>query len=302
MNLSSASAPAKRRLPPLSSIPFFLIHVGAVVGVYMLGFSWSGLALAVALYFSRMFFVTGVYHRYFSHRSYKTSRWFQAVLSFLGSMSTQKGAMWWAARHRHHHKYSDTPQDIHSPRQQGFWHSHVGWILGNELTEDDIRAVKDLSKYPELLWLDRNYFVGPIVLVTILGLLGGTHAMVWGFLVSTVALWHGTFTINSLAHVIGKRRFETPDDSKNHLLLAIITMGEGWHNNHHHYQSSERQGFYWWEIDMSHYILTVLSWVGLVWDLRAPPQSVLDEGLRAGPRKSADEMMELVPQGGLEMT
>ena len=301
MTSSSLPAPAKKPLFPLASLPFFAIHVGAVVGVVLLGFSWSGLALALSLYFTRMFFVTGVFHRYFSHRSYKTSRWFQCVLAFVGSMSVQKGALWWAARHRHHHKNSDTPNDIHSPRQQGFWHSHVGWILGDELNDEDIRNVKDLSKYPELLWLDRNYFVGPIMLVSTLGLLGGVHAMVWGFLVSTTLLWHGTFTINSLAHVIGRRRFETTDDSRNHWLLAFITMGEGWHNNHHHYQSSERQGFYWWEIDMSHCVLTVLSWLGLVWDLRAPPQSVLDEGRRVGARKSADEMMALA-QPAMEAT
>lgn len=302
MELSSPSSSAPGFRLPLSSIPFFLVHIAAVVGVVMLGFSWSGVALCAALYFGRMFFVTGVYHRYFSHRTYKTSRWFQAVLSFTGTMCAQKGAMWWAARHRHHHKYSDTPQDIHSPRQQGFWHSHVGWILGDELTENDLRAVKDLSKYPELVWIDRNYFIGPILLGVILFWLGGAHALVWGLFVSTTLLWHGTFTINSLAHVIGRRRYETTDDSRNHWLLALITMGEGWHNNHHHYQSSERQGFYWWEIDMSHYVLTVLSWFGLVWDLRAPPQSVLEEGRRKGPRKSADEMIALVGNQALETT
>lgn len=265
---------------PLSSLPFFAVHLAAIVGVFWLGFSWSGLALAGALYFPRMFFVTGVYHRYFSHKSYKTSRWFQAVLSFLGGFSAQKGALWWAARHRHHHKHSDTPEDLHSPRQQGFYHAHMGWILGDELTLQDLRKVPDLSKYPELVWLDRTYFIQPVLMGVGLYLLGGLHAFIWGFCVSTVLLWHGTFTINSLAHVIGKRRFETTDDSKNHWLLALITMGEGWHNNHHHYQSSERQGFYWWEIDMSHYVLKALSWVGLVWDLREPPKAVLDAGRR----------------------
>jgi stearoyl-CoA desaturase (delta-9 desaturase) len=260
------------------SWPFWAAHVGVIYGAFLFGFSWSGLALAIGLYYARMFFITGVYHRYFSHRAYKTSRWFQFVIAALGGMSVQKGALWWAGHHRHHHKFSDTPQDLHSPRQQGLWESHVGWIVSTDHNETRYDLIRDFAKYPELVWLNKYHLVPVAVYGALLYAFGGLWAFYWGFVVSTVLLWHGTFTINSLSHVFGKRRYKTTDDSRNNWLLALITMGEGWHNNHHHYQSTANQGFYWWEIDMSYYILWMLSKVGLVWDLRKPPQWVLDEG------------------------
>jgi stearoyl-CoA desaturase (delta-9 desaturase) len=262
----------------LQALPFWGLHVAAVVGVWMVGFSWSGLALAIGLYFARMFFVTGVYHRYFSHRAYKTSRPFQFLLALLGGMSVQKGALWWAGHHRHHHKFSDMPEDLHSVKQQGLLWSHVGWIVSREHNATRYDLLRDFSKYPELVWLDKYHLV-PAVSYGVLLYLGlGLSGLVWGLAVSTVLLWHGTFTINSLAHVFGKRRYETTDDSRNNWFLALITMGEGWHNNHHYYQSTANQGFYWWEIDLSYYVLCGLSRVGLIWDLRKPPQWVLDEG------------------------
>jgi stearoyl-CoA desaturase (delta-9 desaturase) len=264
----------------LQAWPFWIAHIGMVYGLYLVGFSWSGLALAIALYYVRMFFVTGVYHRYFSHRAYKSSRWFTAVLAFFGAMSVQKGALWWASHHRHHHKHSDAETDLHSPRQHGLLWSHVGWIVSRDHNETDYAAIKDFSKYPELVWINKYHFVPVALYVGVLYATLGLWGFVWGFLVSTVLLWHGTFTINSLSHVFGSRRYETTDDSKNNWFLALITMGEGWHNNHHHYQSTANQGFYWWEIDMSYYIIKMMSWVGLVWDLRTPPERVLEAGRR----------------------
>jgi stearoyl-CoA desaturase (delta-9 desaturase) len=113
----------------------------------------------------------------------------------------------------------------------------------------------------------------------------GFQMLVWGFFISTTILYHGTFTVNSLAHRWGSRRFRTTDDSRNNLFIALITLGEGWHNNHHRYLSSERQGFYWWEIDVSHYILTMLSWMGIVWELKTPPKSIYEEakGIKPAP-------------------
>jgi stearoyl-CoA desaturase (Delta-9 desaturase) len=257
------------------SLPFTGVHAVALVGVIASGWSWTGALLAVALYYARMFFVTAGYHRYFSHRSYKTSRFFQFVLAFGGATCTQKGPLWWSARHRHHHKFSDQPEDVHSPVQDGFWWSHVGWFMGDDYTADDARKVPDLAKYPELVWLDRFMLVPPVALAVVLFLAGGWHALLWGYFVSTSILWHGTFTINSLSHVFGSRRFETTDTSRNNALLALITMGEGWHNNHHHYQSSANQGFYWWEVDLSYQLLRTLALFGLVWDLRTPPASIL---------------------------
>lgn len=227
------------------------------------------------MYYSGMFFVTAGYHRYFSHKSFKTSRWFQFFLAFMAMSSAQKGVLWWAAHHRHHHKYSDTPEDIHSPLQGGFWWSHVGWILSNRFDETRSELIPDLYKYPELRWLNKYHLVPPVVMATALFLIGGWGMMIWGFFIRTVMLWHGSFTVNSLAHVFGRRRYNTTDTSKNSLILALITMGEGWHNNHHHFKAAARQGFFWWEVDGTYYVLKVLSWFRLVWDLKQVPPHIL---------------------------
>lgn len=270
---------------------FWGIHVGCLL-VFWVGFSWVALAVCVALYVIRMFGITGVYHRYFSHRSYKTSRWFQFVLAFIGATSAQKGPIWWASHHRHHHQFSDTEEDIHPPRIYGLWWAHVGWVLSTQFVETRWELVKDLVRFPELRLLDKHHIVPPVMLGTAVALLGyylgiaypslgtnGLQMFTWGFCISTTLLYHGTFCINSMAHIIGKVRFKTGDDSKNSLILALITLGEGWHNNHHRYPGSERQGFYWWEIDISHYTLKVLSWFGLVWELREPPARIYQEAV-----------------------
>lgn len=268
---------------------FFLIHIGAF-GVIWVGFSWTAALVCFLLYVIRMFAITGVYHRYFAHRSYSTSRWFQFVLAFLGASSAQKGPLWWASHHRHHHKHSDTEEDLHSPGINGLWWAHVGWILSADYVESRPDLIKDFQKFPELRWLDNNHVVAPVVLIALLLGLGvylqsfhpelGTgpaQLFFWGFCLSTTLLYHGTFVINSLTHMWGRRRFNTSDESKNSLLLALITLGEGWHNNHHRYPGSERQGMYWWEIDISHYVLVVLSWFGLVWDIRLHPERLYQE-------------------------
>jgi stearoyl-CoA desaturase (delta-9 desaturase) len=257
------------------SVPFIGVHVAAVVGVCMLGWSWPGFALAMVLYYVRMFGITAGYHRYFAHRSYKMGRVMQFLMALLGTTSVQKGVLWWAAHHRTHHKYSDEPEDLHSVRQRGFWWSHVGWILSTEHEETDWKRIQDFARYPELVWLNRWHLVVAVALATLLFALGGAFALVWGFFVSTTLLWHGTFTINSLAHVFGRRRYPTTDDSRNNWFLALITMGEGWHNNHHHYQRSTSQGFFWWEIDTAMYVLRAMSWLRLVTDLSTPPERVL---------------------------
>jgi stearoyl-CoA desaturase (delta-9 desaturase) len=256
------------------SIPFWGVHVLAIVGLAILGWSWTGLALCLALYVPRMWFVTGAYHRYFSHRSYKTSRWFQFVLALGATMTAQKGPLWWAAHHRLHHKLSDQPGDLHSVIQSGFWWSHMGWILSRDLEDTDYSRIKDFSKYPELRWLDKYWVVPVVALAVITFLAGGFFALVWGFAVAQVLCWHGTFTINSLSHIWGGRRYKTGDDSRNNPVLAVITLGEGWHNNHHHYQLSARNGFFWWEYDVTYYGIKALSYVGLVWDVRAVPEHV----------------------------
>lgn len=260
-------------------LPFFLVHVVAL-GVFLLPFKWWYLALAVALYYVRMFGITAGYHRYFSHRTYKTGRLFQFFLALLAASSAQRGVLWWAAHHRRHHRESDRPDDVHSPVQRGLWWSHVGWLISPSSNAVEIERVADLAAYPELRWLDRWHIVPPIVLASALYLAGGAPVLLWGFFVSTTFLWHGTFTINSLAHIFGSRRYPTADNSRNNWLLTLITLGEGWHNNHHFYQSAANQGFFWWELDPTYYALRVLSWLGIVWDVRTPPRRVLEAGTR----------------------
>lgn len=261
-------------------IGIVLIHVGAVVAL-MRGATWKLVALAAALYFVRMFAITAGYHRYFAHRSYRTSRAFQLLLALLGITATQKGPLWWASTHRVHHRYSDTERDVHSPARRGFWYAHMGWWLGREHERCDMKKISDFAGYPELRWVDRFHVLGPFALMGALLLLGGYDAFLWGYAFSTCALMHGTFTINSLSHVFGSRRYATTDTSRNNLWLALITLGEGWHNNHHHYMNSANQGFFWWEIDISFYVLRALEKLGLVWDLRRPSPQVLRRNLVA---------------------
>lgn len=262
----------------LKSAPFILLHL-AVLTVFLVPVTTAGLVLCAVNYFIRMFGITAGYHRYFSHRAYHTSRVFQFVLAWLGCMSLQKGPLWWAGHHRDHHRYSDTPRDPHSPYETTFWWSHVGWILSSEHVETPWHNIQDLSRYPELRWLERNHWIPGVTLAVICWLIAGWSGVVWGFVVSTILGYHATFTINSLNHLFGSRRYATPDDSRNNFFLALLTLGEGWHNNHHHYQSSANQGFFWWEIDISYVILLGLNRLGLVWDLRRPGERALTHRL-----------------------
>jgi stearoyl-CoA desaturase (Delta-9 desaturase) len=259
----------------LRSIPFIGVHLAALA-VFFVPFSWSLVGLCLALYLVKMFAITAGFHRYLSHRSFKTSRAFQLVLIVLGMLSLQKGPLWWAAHHRQHHRRSDREGDVHSPGLDGFLWAHLGWIFSKKHDATDYERIADFARYPELVWLNKWHMVPGITLAVGLFLAGGWPAFVWGFLVSTVLTWHATFSINTFTHMFGRRRYETRDDSRNSLILALVTLGEGWHNNHHHYKASTRQGFYWWEIDITFYVLKALSWVGLVWDLKEPPKKIRD--------------------------
>lgn len=266
-----------KKIHPTRSIPFIAIHVLALAFAITAPFAWKWVGLCVGMYYLRMFAITGFYHRYFSHRTFKTSRAFQFFMAFLAQTSAQKGALWWAANHRHHHKFSDQEGDIHSPIRDGFWWSHCGWILSTDNDRTMTELIHDLTRFPELVWLNRYPHVASVIFGALILVLGGWSAFVWGFLVSTVLLWHGTFTINSLSHVYGSQRYETGDTSRNNFWLSLLTLGEGWHNNHHCYQSATRQGFFWYEIDITYYLLKTLSVFGIVWDLRAPPLEKLEE-------------------------
>ena len=255
------------------AIPFLTIHLMCLLA-FLTGIRWEWVILAIGSYYLRMVAVTAGYHRYFSHRSYKTSRVFQFFLAFLAMTSAQKGVLWWAAHHRHHHKYSDQEEDVHSPLQQGFWFSHVGWILSANSIQTDMNLVRDFRQYPEICFLNRFYFIPPLVYALLIYSLWGFPGLIWGFFISTTALYHCTFFINSLTHMIGRVRYKSNDGSKNSFILAILCCGEGWHNNHHYYQLAAKQGWFWWEVDLSYYILSFLSWFGIVWDLRVPPEHI----------------------------
>ncbi len=271
------------------AIPFIFLHLGCL-GVIWVGWSWTAVGVAAALYLVRMFAVTGFYHRYFCHRAYRTSRVNQFIFALIGLTAVQRGPLWWAAVHRHHHRHSDEEHDAHSPVSKGFAWSHVGWLTSSRNFPTNYQAVRDLAKYPELVFLNRFDLIGPLLLIgSMFGLgallaamapglgTGGWQMVVWGFFISTTVLFHGTCAVNSFAHTLGSKRYKTDDESRNSFILALITLGEGWHNNHHHFQSSARQGFYWWEIDISYYVLKGLAACGLVWDLRPVPASAYDE-------------------------
>jgi stearoyl-CoA desaturase (delta-9 desaturase) len=273
----------------LRVLPFIVLHL-ACFAVFWVEFSAVAVSVAVLLYLLRMFAITGFYHRYFSHKAFKTSRPVQFIFAFLAASAAQRGPLWWASHHRHHHAHSDHPEDPHSPRQHGFFWSHLSWFLANKNFRLKKERIKDWLQYPELKLLDRFDVVAPLALALGLFALGawleyaaphlqtnGLQLFIWGFVISTVLLYHMTFTVNSLAHVWGKRRFLTNDDSRNNPVIALFTLGEGWHNNHHHFPSSARQGFYWWEIDLTYYGLKILAALGLIWDLRKVPVEVLSQ-------------------------
>lgn len=270
-----AEASVDDRIDWIRVLPFVGMHL-ACLAVFWVGVSMEALFVGVALFLLRMFAITAFYHRYFSHRSFRTSRVLQFLFAVVGASAVQRGPLWWASHHRRHHRGSDTAEDAHSPRH-GFWNSHMGWFLNRRNLRTRTEEVKDLMRFPELVWLDRFDLAVPFLLASAC-LLIGVDVLVFGFFVSTVALYHATFTINSLAHRFGSRRYQTRDDSRNSMLLALLTFGEGWHNNHHRYPGSVRQGFRWWEVDLSYYLLRLMASLRLVWDLRPVPKRILEVG------------------------
>lgn len=271
------------------SIPLLFMHI-CCAGVFFVPGGWPAFWIFAIMYVLHVFALTAGYHRYFSHKAFKTSRAFQFFLALLGTTAAQRDPLWWASHHRMHHQLSDTQEDVHSPRHHGFWWAHMGWVMRRERSATDLNRVKDFAKYPELLWLNRHPYAPPFALsLLLLGLgallnrlqpewgVSGGQFVFYGFFLSTVAVYHVTFCINSIAHMYGSKPYEVDDDSRNNWLLGLLAMGEGWHNNHHRYALSARQGFRWWEIDLSYVILRILQWFSIVWDIREPPKSVLAE-------------------------
>ncbi len=273
--------PTDERPRWMPSLVFLLLQFTPLLA-FVTGISWKAVALCAAMYVVRMWFITAGYHRYFAHRSYRTNRVFQFVLAFGGGAAGQKGVLWWASHHRGHHKHVETEGDPHTPRK-GIYQSHIGWIVTERWSPTDWDAIADFAKYPELRFLNKHDWIAPWSFGVLAFLIDGWRGVVVGFLTSTVLLWHATFCVNSLAHIIGRRRYATADSSRNSVFVAIITGGEGWHNNHHHYPPAARNGFFWWEWDPTYYVLRMLSWVRLVRDLRMPNAKVLAARRRVAP-------------------
>jgi stearoyl-CoA desaturase (delta-9 desaturase) len=298
----------ENRIDWIRAIPYIGMHV-ACLGVFFVGWSWLAISIAAFLYALRVFTLTGFYHRYFSHRTFRTWRIVQFAFAVIGCSSVQRGPLWWAAHHRHHHIHSDDEEDVHSPRHKGILWSHMGWFLTPKAFKTNFKIIPDFAKYPELRWLDRYDLVVPIALGVVLFFFGafvawgmgdptagdlslnffaqrpatGLQLLVWGFFVSTIAVYHVTYLVNSATHLVGSRRYETKDDSKNSLIVALLTFGEGWHNNHHYYPNSTRQGFYWWEIDITFYTLRFMQMLGLVWNLKGVPARIREPKPKTAP-------------------
>lgn len=285
---TSLRAP-KSRIEWEKGISYFVLHAGCLA-IFWVGASKFAIATAIVLYVTRMFFITGLYHRYFSHRSFKTSRVAQFIFAVLGCTAGQRGPIWWSSHHRHHHRYSDKSDDIHSPHQDTLLESHALWFLREGNATFKPKYVKDWLRYPELVWLEKQELLPFFALGILLFGLGqvldytapqlhtdGWQLLTWGFAISTIAVYHATYTINTFAHLWGTRRFETRDQSRNNAFLALLTLGEGWHNNHHWFSTSASQGLKWWEIDITFYVLKVLEFFGVIWDVRTYPTNKVSQ-------------------------
>ncbi|MDP3289910.1 MAG: acyl-CoA desaturase [Methyloversatilis sp.] len=255
--------------------------------------TWPLVLLAVASYALRMFGVEAIYHRYFSHRAFKCSRPVQFVLAVIASQCGQHGPLWWASGHRDHHQNVEQPDDPISPRQHGLMQSHVGWVWCERYKDTDLDVVPDFARFPEIQWVNKHYTLlmlsGAffIWLLATAGAFGptvtGGAALMWGFFLPTALGVQTVSLVNSIGHFGqlpgGYRRFDTDDDSVNRPLLALLTMGGGWHNNHHRYGASARAGFAWYEIDLTYYLLKLLAALGIIRDLRDQlPDDVREEG------------------------
>jgi stearoyl-CoA desaturase (delta-9 desaturase) len=258
---------------------FWFVQASAIT-VFFVPFAWPLVVLWACSHFLRAIGLTLVFHRYLAHRAFQMNRGVRLLWAFLGTAAMQKGPLWWAGHHIDHHKYADREGDPHSPVVSGFYYAHIGWFLNDARHDELDRAnpvVRDFSLVPELRWLDRYYAVPPILWAAGMYVLGGLPWLAWGFCLPTVTLAHATFAINTVNHMFGSRRFDTPDESRNNLFTAIFAAGEGWHNNHHRYQRAARNGFYWWEVDPTYAVIRVMEWFGLVWGVQAVPLRIYRE-------------------------
>jgi stearoyl-CoA desaturase (delta-9 desaturase) len=290
-------------LKTIAMVVFWVVQVSALL-VFVVPFSAGYIGLWAVSHFLRAVGLTLTFHRYFAHRAFQMNRVARFVWAFIGTAAMQKGPLWWAGHHVNHHRFADREGDPHSPMISGVYYAHVGWFL-NDARHDVIEAsnpvIRDFSKAPEILWLDRLFFVPPILLALVMYLAGGMPWLVWGFCLPTVTLAHATFAINTVNHLFGSRRFDTIDESRNNVVTALFAVGEGWHNNHHRYQRAARNGFYWWEFDPTWYVIRLMEMVGLAWDVQPVPARIYVEArairARRRDRREVVSVVETHPMG-----
>ena len=291
-------------LPNAIQISIFWTIQASALLAFAVPFRWAYVALWAASHFVRAIGLTLAFHRYFAHRSFQMNRIARFVWAFIGTAAMQKGPLWWAGHHVNHHRYADRDGDPHSPAISGFYYAHIGWFL-NDAKHDRLEpsnpVVRDFSKAPEIAWLEKHFWAPPLAFALTLFLVGGWPVFVWGFCVPTMTLAHATFAINTVNHLWGSRRFETHDDSRNNPVTAFFSAGEGWHNNHHRYQRAARNGFYWWEVDITWYVIRAMESVGLVWNVQAVPARNYSEATAVKARRDRLSVIEHVPAVPLEL-
>jgi stearoyl-CoA desaturase (delta-9 desaturase) len=230
-------------------------------------FSWRALLVTILLYWASVGLgISMGYHRLHTHRSYKLPRALEYFLAFCGTLSLEGGPIFWVATHRIHHQYSDKPGDPHSPRD-GAWWSHIGWLLVGESKHNDTKLMSkyapDLARDPFYATLNTYHWIPIVVVSALLLIFGGLPMLLWATCMRLTFGLHATWTVNSITHLWGTRRFQTRDDSRNNVLIALITFGEGWHNNHHAHPTSARHGLAWYEIDFSWIQISILKFFGI---------------------------------------
>ena len=270
---------------------------GLVVGLWLLWgthFNWVYLGLLVGMYLLTGFGITIGYHRLFTHRSFKTPRWFAAVLAIMGSMAVEGSVLHWVAVHRKHHQHSDDHDDPHSPHAcggglvgtlKGMWHAHIGWSLGKKKDENLAHYVHDLRKDRVLTWVSRLFPAWVLISFILPAALGGLLTMswmgvllgfLWGGLIRVLLVHHATWSINSVCHLWGSRPFKSNDESRNNPIFGILALGEGWHNNHHAFPTSARHGLAWWQIDLSYLLILGMTKIGLASQVKLPSRDTME--------------------------
>jgi len=262
-------------LQPINRLTTFfmvLFHIGAVAALFM--FSWKALTLALVLWWVAGSLGIGIgYHRLLTHRSYRTPKWVEYVLTICGTLALEGGPMFWVAVHRLHHQNTDQESDPHSPRDGGLW-AHMGWIMTGQAMHSGsaelLPYVPDLRKDKFQVWISRWHWIPITTLGLILLFVGGWQFVMWGIFLRTVIGLHTTWLVNSATHMWGSQRFPTGDASRNNFWVAMLTFGEGWHNNHHAHPQSARHGLAWYELDLSWYGISALRALGLARDIKLP--------------------------------